>query len=296
MAQMVTVRSGGSQRQNPNYRFVGGDYDFVTKMGSDEEAQVYAESLGKSIRAYNYGRFVPLEYGVDKETLVSRNPSLRIPNWVLWAENKGRVKLTKSHTSHNAWFKSLKWPRSGVEFDRISRGAVVFDKKNKVVKLLTWGASEGRQASNEVVKSVARNYSRTMGWDLEEYDYADAWGAIKNPFGEALVEGMGSGAGMAISAGLLAPLVVDRAAKVFNKLGLIKKNPDDDAFVYSMAQSISSRKVHPAKVHAWIRSAQKQINVAEAKFGLDPDRVTQKAKHNIRLWKRSLELAKRFKR
>ena len=48
---------------------------------------------------------------------------------------------------------------------------------------------------------------------------------IEGGFVGSLVEGMGSGAGMAISAGLLAPLVVDRAAKVFNKLGLIRKNP-----------------------------------------------------------------------
>ena len=119
---------------------------------------------------------------------------------------------------------------------------------------------------------------------------------IEGGFVGSLVEGMGSGAGMAISAGLLAPLVVDRAAKVFNKLGLIRKNPDDDAFVYSMARSISRRKVHPNKVRAWIRSSQKQVDVAEAKFGVDPDRVTRKAKHNIQLWTRSLELAKGFKR
>ncbi|KKK83327.1 hypothetical protein LCGC14_2794480, partial [marine sediment metagenome] len=120
-------RQGNPQYRNPNYRFVGGDYDFVTGAGSDEAAQAYAESLGKSVRAYNYGRFIPLEYGVNEETLVSHNPSPRIPNWVLWAENKGRVNLTRSHTSHDSWFGGLKWPRSGAEFDRISRGGAVFD-------------------------------------------------------------------------------------------------------------------------------------------------------------------------
>ena len=44
----------------------------------------------------------------------------------------------------------------------------------------------------------------------------------------ALVEGIGTGAGMAVSAGLLAPLVVDRAAKVFKQLGLIRKNPSEN--------------------------------------------------------------------
>ena len=77
----------------------------------------------------------------------------------------------------------------------------MFDKKNKVAKLLTWGAAEGKQASNEVVRSIVRSYPRIAGWDLEEYDYGEAWGSMKNPFMESLVGGMGTGAGMAVAAG-----------------------------------------------------------------------------------------------
>lgn len=227
MAQIVTVREQAGEGANPNYRFVGGDYDFVTRMDSAEDAQNYAESLGSDVRVYDYGRFVPLEYAVDETVLMSVNPSLpslRVPGWVVWAEKGNQVRLTKDYKNHYDWFKKLGWPRSGSEFDHITRGAAVFNKKDKIVRLYTWGTDMGKSASNEVVRTIIRKYPRTSGWGLEEYDYGQfvSGGERVNPFMESLVQGMGTGAGMAMAAGVLAPLIVDRVSGIARKAGLIK--------------------------------------------------------------------------
>ena len=60
--------------------------------------------------------------------------------------------------------------------------------------------------------------------------YGSGWSlptGKRNPgesiFLPALVEGIGTGAGLAVSAGLLAPIIVDRAQSVAERLGLIKR-------------------------------------------------------------------------
>ena len=84
-----------------------------------------------------------------------------------------------------------------------------------------WWQYEGQKM--DIGSKVDNRKAFKVGWK----EYAKG---KRNPgesiFMPALVEGIGTGAGMAISAGLLAPLVVDRAAKVFKQLGLIRKNPN----------------------------------------------------------------------